>query len=168
MKFLDKISVSKEILENMPKNNKKNKASYKKNIEELKDEYINIKNELFNEIKRRYSEKTEKFVLNPEIDNSKRLLEQIGNSLYLVNSIKTAYEKMGIDENIWRLRKFYKDNLENVNNEILQCINAFSVVGINLSAEDFNYNKFTLAYMKVFFEEIEDITSKKLKETFED
>lgn len=93
MKFLDKISVSKEILENMPKNNKKNKVSYKKNIEELKDEYINIKNELFNEIKRRYSEKTEKFVLNPEINNSKRLLEQMGDSLYLVNSIKTAYEK---------------------------------------------------------------------------
>lgn len=167
MKFLDKISVSKEILENMPKNNKKNKVSYKKNIEELKDEYINIKNELFNEIKRRYSEKTEKFVLNPEINNSKRLLEQMGDSLYLVNSIKTAYEKMGIDENIWRLRKFYKDNLENVNNEILQCINAFSVVGINLTAKDFNYNKFTQAYMNVFFEEIEDITSKKLKETFE-
>ena len=40
-----------------------------------------------------------------------QLLEQMGDSLYLVNSIKTAYEKMGIDENIWRLRKFYKDNL---------------------------------------------------------
>ena len=81
MKFLDKISVSKEILENMPKNNKKNKVSYKKNIEELKDEYINIKNELFNEIKRRYSEKTEKFVLYPEINNFKRFYDQIVYSL---------------------------------------------------------------------------------------
>ena len=168
MKFLDKIPVSKEILENMPKNNKKNIELYKDSLNELKKEYTNIKNELFNEIKRRYSEETEKFVNNPEIKNTKDLLKQVEDSLYLVNPVKTPYEKMGIDENVWHLRKFYKDNLENVNNEILHCINAFSVVGINLTAKDFNYSKFTEEYMDVFFEEKEDITSKKLKEKFED
>lgn len=168
MKFLDKIPVSKEILENMPKNNKKNIELYKDSLNELKKEYTNIKNELFNEIKRRYSEETEKFVLNPEIKNTKNLLKQVEDSLYIVNPIKTPYEKMGIDENVWHLRKFYKDNLENVNTEILHCINAFSVVGINLTAKDFNYSKFTEEYMEVFFEEKEDLTSKKLKEKFED
>lgn len=168
MKFLDKIPVSKEILENMPKNNKKNIETYKDSLNELKNEYTEIKNNLFKEIKKRYEDETAKFTNNPEIEANKNLLQQMEDSLYLVNSIETPYEKMGIDEIVWRLRKFYKDNLENVNNEILRCINAFSVVGIELTAKDFNYSKFTEEYMTVFFEEKEDITSKKLKETFED
>ena len=167
MEFLEKISVSKEILENMPKNNKKNIENYKKSLADLKDEYSNIKNELYNEIKRRYETEVEKFSKNNEIEETKQLLKQVEDSLYLINPVKTAYEKMGLDENVWHLRRFYKDNLENVNNEILHCIEAFSAVGINLEAKDFNYSKYTEEYMKVFFEEKEDLSSKKLKEAFE-
>ena len=39
MKFLDKISVSKEILDNMPKNNKRNKKKFNKSKVKIKDEY---------------------------------------------------------------------------------------------------------------------------------
>lgn len=167
MKFLEKISVSKEILENMPKNNKKNIENYKKSLADLTDEYSNIKNELYKEIKRRCSAETEQFKYNGEIDENKNLLKQVEETLYIINPIKTPYEKMGLDENVWRLRRFYKYNLENVNKEILHCINAFSVIGINLEAKDFNYSKYTEEYMNVFFEEKEDLSSKKLKEAFE-
>ena len=65
MEFLDKISVSKEILDNMPKNNKRNREKYRKSLEELKEEYTKIKEEIYNEINKRYSEKVGQIKENP-------------------------------------------------------------------------------------------------------
>lgn len=168
MEFLDKISVSKEILDNMPKNNKRNKEKYRKSLEELKEEYIKVKEEIYNEIKRRLSEKVEQIKENPEIDQLKKSLIQMEENLFIIDYTKTPYEKMNLDENIWRLKRFYKDNLENVNKEILHCINSFEKFGINLVANDFNYSRYAKEYMKVFFEEKDNLNSKKLKKAFED
>ena len=67
MEFLDKISVSKEILDNMPKNNKRNKEKFKKTLEDLKEECFKIKEEIYNEIKNRYSKKMSDLKENKEI-----------------------------------------------------------------------------------------------------
>ncbi len=168
MKFLDKISVSKEILDNMPKNNKRNKEKFKKSIEELKDEYLKIKEDIYKEIKNRYNKKIRELKVNKEIEELKTSLDQMSECLHILNPFKTPFEKMNLDENIWRLKRYYKDNLENVNNEILQCINSFKKVGISLKASDFNYSKYTKIYMQVFFDEKDNLNSKKLKKAFED
>lgn len=168
MEFLDKISVSKEILDNMPKNNKRNKEKFKKTLEDLKEEYFKIKEEIYNEIKNRYSKKMSDLKENKEILELKTSLDQIEYNLHILNSFKTPYEKMNLDENIWRLKRYYKDNLENVNKEILQCINSFKSVEINLKPSDFNYSKYTKEYMQVFFDEKDNLNSKKIKKAFED
>lgn len=168
MEFLDKISVSKEILDNMPKNNKRNKEKFKKTLEDFKEDYSKIKEEIYKEIKNRYSKKMKELTVNKEIEELNTSLSQMEDDLHIINSFNSPYEKMNLDENIWRLKRYYKDNLENVNNEILQCINSFKSVGINLNASDFNYSKYTNEYMQVFFDEKNNINSKKIKKAFED
>ena len=153
MEFLDKISVSKEILDNMPKNNKRNKEKFKKSLEDLKGEYSKIKDEIYKEIKYRYSKKMGDLKVNKEIEELNISLSQMEDNLNILNSFKTPYEKMNLDENIWRLKRYYKDNLENVN---------------KLKPSDFNYSKYTKEYMQVFFDEKDNLNSKKIKKAFED
>ena len=168
MEFLDKISISKEIIDNMTKNNKRNREKYRKSLEELKEEYTKIKEEIYNEINKRYSEKVGQIKENPEIEQLKKSLVQMDENLFILNPTKTPYEKMNLDENIWRLKRFYKDNLENVNKEILQCINSFEKFGVKLTPADFTYSRYAREYMKVFFEEKDNLNSKKLKKAFEE
>lgn len=168
MEFLDKIDISKEMLSNMPINNKKNKEKYVAFIEDLKNEYTEIKNELYEEMKKRYFNKTKDVKLNNDIEKLEVTLKDMEKVLHVLNPLKTPYEKMGLDENIWRLKRFYKDNLENVNKEILHCIDSFESIGINLSADNFTYTKFTKEYMQIFFEEKNNLNSERLKKAFED
>ena len=168
MEFLDKIDISKEMLSNMPINNKKNKEKYVAFIEDLKNEYTEIKNELYEEMKKRYFDKTKDVKLNNDIEKLEVTLKDMEKVLHVLNPLKTPYEKMGLDENIWRLKRFYKDNLENVNKEILHCIDSFESIGINLSADNFTYTKFTKEYMQIFFEEKNNLNSERLKKAFED
>ena len=89
--------------------------------------------------------------------------------MYLLNDEQTSYEKMGLDINIYKLEKYYKENLENVNEQIASCIEKFHMVGIELNIEDFNYVSYVKEYMEVFLQELQkdDIHSKKLKTAFE-
>ena len=72
MEFLDKIDISKEMLSNMPINNKKNKEKYVAFIEDLKNEYTEIKNELYEEMKKRYFDKTKDVKPNNDIEKNKQ------------------------------------------------------------------------------------------------
>ena len=54
---------------------------------------------------------------------------------------------MKLDELLFILRRFYKNNLEQVNNNILACIRRFAEVGVDLKPEDFNYSPFARRYM---------------------
>ena len=95
MEFLDKISVSKEILDNMPKNNKRNREKYRKSLEELKEEYTKIKEEIYNEINKRYSEKVGQIKENPEIKKKKKSLVQMDENLFILNlKIKLNYNRL--------------------------------------------------------------------------
>ena len=86
-----------------------------------------------------------------------------------LNNVATPFEKMGLDETLYVLKRFYKSNLELVNSSILSCISAFRCVGIDLDLKDFNYSVYTKEYMEVFLEETKkgDSNSPRVKETFE-
>ena len=85
----------------------------------------------------------------------------------ILDTAQTSYEKMGLDKRIYKLGKFYKENLESINEEILACINEFENVGIKLTEKDFDYSVYVNDYMKTFFEEKNNITSDTLKNKFE-
>lgn len=167
--MVDKIEIEKEILSTMPKNNEKNVSKYLEKIDELKQQYKEIQEEILKTFNKRYKKGTT-IDTNKEIENLETRLKTIEKTLYLLNEEKTSYEKMGLDKIIYRIGKYYKGNLENINEQIEQAIQKFECIGIILDSSDFEYSIYVTQYMKVFFEEKKngDINSNRLKEKFEE
>lgn len=163
----DKIETDKEILSVMPKNTKKNTDIYLKRANEIEEEYQRYLDNIILEIKRRVN-KINSIEINPEIEkaeNNVKVLETVD----LFGDSNTSYEKMKLDEIIFVLRRFYKNNLEQVNNDIQECVKKFEEIGINLAPSDFNYSPFVREYMDKFFIAYEqnDVNSSIMKNTFE-
>lgn len=167
MKLNNQIEVDKEILSVLPVNNKKNLKEYKLKCEEIKKNYENYLENINSEIKRR-SVKIKSIPPNSNIDE---LYKQIKNmeKIKLLNKNITSFEKMDLDEILFVLKRFYKNNLELINENIEKCLEKFKSVGIELKEEDFNYSLYTREYMKVLLQEIkiDNINSTRVKENFE-
>lgn len=166
--ILNKIDADKEILSTMPRNNKKNIANYIQKVEELQQEYKEVNDEIFSEMEKRYT-KIVSIKENKSIEEQKQEIEKIEEILEILDTAKTSYEKMGIDKRIYKLSKFYKENLESINEEIYKCIKKFSEVGVALTADDFDYSIYVNEYMNSFFKEMEkgNINSEEIKNIFE-
>ena len=168
-KILEKIESDKEILSTLPKNNKKNIAQYIENVQNLEKEYKEEQNKVLTEIQKRYDKILD---VKPckDIESLSAQIQEIEIMLDTIDDVKTSYEKMDMDKKIYKLGKFYKENLESINEEILACINKFKEVGIDLTPENFNYSMYVEDYMKSFFEGIEknDVNSDEIKNKFED
>ena len=128
-KIIADIDICKEILSTMPKNNEKNKKKRIEYIDEAKEKYISCKKEIIEILQKRYDEQLN-IEINPEINNLNARLKTIEDVLYLLNEEQTSYEKMGLDKNIYKLEKFYKENFDNINEQIAQSIEKFEKVGI--------------------------------------
>jgi len=166
-KMNEQIEVDKEILSVLPKNNKKNLITYKDKAAEIKRRYDTYLNEINMEIKRRVIKITS-IAPNPKIEETAKEIEEM-KDIRILNENITSFEKMELDEILFVLKRFYKNNLELVNESIVQCLERFKKVGIKLKASDFNYSIYTKEYMKVFFNELKkgDINSTEVKENFE-
>jgi len=167
--ILEKIDVEKEVLSTMPKNNAKNIDKYLEKVLQLKKEYEGYQEQIVNTFNKRYEKLTDIKSTN-EIENLDIRLNTIENTLYLLSDEKTSYEKMGLDKIIYKIGRYYKENLENINQQIEDAIKKFDNIGIKLELSDFDYSIYVQQYMKVFFEEKRkgNINSSKLKTTFEE
>lgn len=165
----EKIEVEKEILSTMPKNNEKNLKKYKEKLEELQKEYEKYKNEIVKILKEIYEKETS-IEETSKIENLDSRLNTIMSKLYLFNEYKTSYEKMELDKIIYKIGKYYKENLENINNQIAECIKKFNGIGIKLELSDFDYSIYVKQYMEIFLEEMEKDTllSERVKAKFDD
>lgn len=165
---VQKINIYKEILSTMPINNEKNIERYNSKIYEIKQEYEEYKEEILKEILIRYNN----YIKCNPTNNIRNLENEIENYeliLNIMNDIQSSYEKTNLDKEVYKLAKFYKENLERVNNQIMTCINIFRNIGISISNQDFMESKYASEYMKVFFNEMKsgDINSQFIKESFE-
>lgn len=167
--ILEKINVEKEVLSTMPKNNVKNVDKYLEKVLQLKKEYEGYQEEIVNIFNTRYEKATD-IKSTSEIENLQIRLNTIENTLYLLSDAKTSYEKMELDKIIYKIGRYYKENLENINQQIEDAIKKFDNIGIRLELSDFDYSIYVKQYMKVFFEEKRkgNINSSKLKTTFEE
>lgn len=165
---LEKINIEKEVLNNLPKNNLKNIEKLYSKMAETHKEYVNKNSLILKEIDSRLS-LASKINLNAKNDILKitNEIKDIEKILIYFDNIKTSYEKMGLDENINNLRHYYMKDLSLINYNILECIEKFKTVNIFLSPNDFIYNKYVNEYITVFFENIDNLDSQKIKETFE-
>lgn len=168
-KILKKIEAEKEILSVMPQNNEKDINEYKNAINSYIKEYKKYEKDINNILEQRYSESV---ILseNKDLTVIKSRILKLEEVLNLLNEYKTSYEKMGLDKIIYKMSKYYKENLDMINIQILECIKKFAEVGIILKISDFNYSSFVNEYMTVFFEEIRvgELNSEELGIKFEE
>lgn len=165
--ILEKINLDKELLSVYPQNNMKNIGKYKEKLLEIKEEYEKYEKELTEEITTRVNF-IMKADMNKEIEKVKIQKEEIERNLYLLDKTMTSYEKMGLDKSILKLRRFYKENLDVINTEIIKVLNKFKSVGINLGVSDFELNKYVKRYIKCFLEEKDILNSNIVKQEFEE
>lgn len=167
--MLEKIEVEKQLLSLMPRNNNKNISKYLEKIQELSKEYTKTQEQIEKILVKRY-EKALNVKKSNEIENLEIRLNTIEKTLYLLSDEKTSYEKMELDKIIYKIGRFYKGNLEYINEQIEQAIRKFSSVGIHLQVSDFDYSIYVEQYMKTFFKERKngDINFNTLKTKFEE
>ena len=163
------IEANKEVLSTLPKINEKNVQEYKNKIDEIYKEYDKYREEIYKILSGRYEDFID-IEENKEEEDIKRRIKTIEDVLYLLSDEKNSYEKMELDKNIYKLSRYYKENLDNVNTQIQECIKDFSVIGINLQIEDFDYSIYVSEYMETFLKEYYegDINSTELKSKFEE
>ena len=161
--FTHDVQVHKDVLASMPINNQKNLKLYKAKVTELKEEYTAYKDQLYEEIKKRSSK-----YLNMEPSSK---IKQIRNDLLdykdlsLYNPINTAYEKLGIDNILYSLNHFFKNDLATVNNDIKKVFDIFRLVNVSLTEEDFVYSSYAKYYIH---ELLQDDDIERMKDIFED
>ena len=168
--IIDNIKNEKEIISTLPVNTKKNRAAYVEKLSQIKEEYENIKKEVYSKIVEEYeTEMSQIGTIDDKLESRKKDIKEIEEIENIINHVKTPFEKMRLDKHIYYLKRFYKNNLETVNEEIRICIDLFEQVGIKLEASDFDFTKYTYQYMSKFFIELKKgkIDDKAMKQEFE-
>ena len=154
-KILEQINKDKEVLSVLPKNNIKNKQLYIEKVVEYIENYNNLKESIYNEIKIRNNNLKINFVDN-EIQELKDRIENIKGIMYLYNDYMSSMAKSSLDIWLYKLSCFNKLNLEDVNKCIYEIIKCFHNVSINIDKSSFKYNIFAYEYMNVYFDEVKD------------
>lgn len=167
--FISNITINKENLDTMPKNNARDIKAYKVKLEENLVIAKETQKILEEEMKKRYK-KIKMSKVNSELNSMLQRLENSEGVLYLLNEVDTAYEKMNLDKALFNLNHYYSKNLEMVNETILYCIRKFEEVGIKLELKDFDYSEHVREYLKILFIEMEKekINSEKIKNKFDE
>lgn len=159
-----KIEQYKELLQVLPRTNVKNSREYKKRALVMKQEMQEKKDLVLKEIKKRYLGIT--IDDNPEIETLKEHLNNDERNLTYLDPYNDSYEKINIDEILYDLSKFYKNDLNKVNNDIKVALEMFNLVSVNLTEKDFQYGKEVEEYMKEFFL-LKDNNTENINEIFD-
>lgn len=155
----------KKITENisiLPLNNKANRKKYIEYIDTVFNEYNNYLEIIQKEINKRYN----KIKLLEENNTYNEAIAKTYNmdKIDIHNKNISSYHKMGIDVMLHNLKQFYKQDLANLNKNILEIISSFQKVGINLSLNDYNYSSYQKEYLKELLDHNNDY---KMQEVFE-
>lgn len=158
----------KEVLSNMPQNNKSNRKKYLSYIQEELDKYTEMKNNLIEEIKKRYNNISSKEV-EEKVDYEKVVEQkkQIYDDLLILNQNNSPYEKIGLDKIIYSINNYHEGNLENLNKEIKKGLECFKKAGIELTSEEFWYSRYLQEYMELLLQGNDNVEAKeKLNEIY--
>lgn len=162
--YKNKIELQKEVLSSFPRNNNKNNKSYQIKIEELLKNYqidLILTKEEITKRKNAYLSLEYDQNIDKITNNIAKLLPQIK----ILNKYNSSYEKSNLDIVLYELGHFYKNDLDKVNKDIKKAIDIFSLVGVPLEKEEFNYSYYSSIYMNKFLTNQENDI---LKKDFED
>lgn len=159
----NKYTEFKNVIDILPVNTKYNR---KRKIDYIIDEQKND-NDRLSIIKKEIESRINKFnnlTVNSEIKKLEGQLEKC-NIVNEWNIYNTAYEKMHLDYYLYQLHRYYKDNLDGVNECIKKIVEVFQKVGIVLSKDDFDFNNYASLYMNKILNGAND---QELKNCFEE
>lgn len=154
----NKISTIKEVLSTRALNNSKNIASYINEIEKIEQDVKNNIDQVI-ELLRSSNSKYDEIIPNPNIDILKKEIEELERKFILLNNFNSSFEKMGLDVITYDISKYYKGNLEQVNEDIKASLDKFKEAGITLTIKDFNYSHFVREYMDAFLNNKDNLES---------
>ena len=153
----------KGVIDILPVNTKYNRKRKIDYITEQADKDNELLEQVKNEIESRL-DGLKRLEVNDEITNLEKEIEKC-NIINEWNEYNTVYEKMHLDYYLYQLHRYYKDNLEGVNECLERIIEAFNKVNITLTADDFDFSTEAREYMtKVLAKESEE----ELKKCFEE
>ena len=147
---MKKIDDFKELLNVLPRNNVKNSRVYYKKAVTMKEEASRFKQSLLKEISKRYKQ----LIITDESEDLISIRDKVldtKKNLYLLNEYNDSYEKSSLDLLLYRIKKFYKNDLNRVNEDIEDVIERFETVGVKLTSDDFFYGEEVNLYMKDYF-----------------
>ncbi len=128
----------------LPTNNKKNLSKYLEYVSENLKKYESLLDKCVTEIKKRKDEIVNKY------ESVSFKLENVNidyNSLKLSDSRCPSKEKMNLNYLLYKLNNSTK-SLDIINGILLEIINNFKVVGIELTEKDFNHTEAVNLYIK--------------------
>ena len=151
--FLKRTEEIKEVISNMPLNNKKNRDKYTQYIKEQLEIFSSERDTIVSEIKSRVSkiESREK-KKGISFENKEKEFEDLVSKLIVMNTWNTPYEKLELDRTVYEINHYYKDNLDALNDDIRDAVNCFKKVGVNLCVKDFFYSSYVKKYMEVILD----------------
>lgn len=152
----EKIEKEKEVLNALPKNNKKNIKLYKEEVLNVYNTYKEYKEVLDKEFEKR-KKRISNLHSNDSIEILKEDVEVISENLYLLEDCNTSFEKSDLDKNIYNVSKYYKYSLDKVNEDILEIFNTFTSIGINININDFYYSKYLKEYLDALLNKNKDV-----------
>ena len=158
----NKYNEFKEALDILPVNTKYNR---KRKIEYI-DDALNEDNELIELVRKQIDKRIsflDKLKVNDDIEKLKKEKEKC-NIVNEWNVYNTAYEKMHLDYYLYQLHRYYKDDLDGLNECINRIIESFKKVEINLTPLDFTFGNDAKEYMTKI---LGNSTKEEIKECFE-
>lgn len=161
------IATDKEVISVLPRNGIKAIKTLLETINDMTEKYKDVNEKLLKDIEERYNELT----AVEENEEIPKLEEEIlrYDSVIKSTDTRSSFEKMGLDRIVYNVNGYYKSNLERLNKELIDCVKQFEIVGIKLSANDFDISEYTKEYMEVLLQEAYDgeINSERIKDAFE-
>lgn len=167
--YMNNIETHKEVLNALPKNNDKNLKVYKEKVSELLTTYREDLSSIIEEIDKR----TKHYLSlgkDERIDTIDSRISELSSILPIINTYNSSYEKSNLDKILYQLGHYYTIDLNSVNSNILKAIEVFKTIGINLTANDFNYSYYAKKYLEklLSLDPKQNTYLEELKQTFED
>ena len=152
----------KGVIDILPVNTKYNRKRKIEYIDDAINEDNNLLDKVQKEIDKRISS-LDNLKLNEDIQKLNNEIEKC-NIVNEWNIYNTAYEKMHLDYYLYQLHRYYKEDLDGLNECISRIIESFKKVEINLTPLDFLFGADVKEYMTKL---LSDSTKEEIKICFE-
>ena len=140
-----------EVIATLPKKTKKNKEKYNEYIEENLKKY----RELLVKCQENMALRYQKIIKQNDVGNAIPELPKINfRDIKYLEKECDSVEKMNLNLYFYELKHYNNDDLDRCNEIILNLINEFKNVGINLNENDFVYSEYASNYIKKLLTDI--------------